>query len=82
VGPPRIQDPRPRDLTHKETRPVLYLGQNIPAGGSRPNRRRLRREYFAKEQVQSVPPLCRPAGWVCLWRRIGTVSVLNRQVCG
>ncbi len=24
-------------------------------------------------------PLCRPAGWICLWRRLGNCSVLNRR---
>ncbi len=24
-------------------------------------------------------PLCRPAGWIALWRRIGNLSVLNRM---
>ena len=24
-----------------------------------------------------LPPLCRPAGWICLWRRIGAASVLR-----
>ncbi len=23
--------------------------------------------------------LCRPAGWIALWRRIGNLSVLNRM---
>lgn len=26
-----------------------------------------------------LPPLCRPAGWVALWRRMGNLSVLNRK---
>jgi hypothetical protein len=26
-----------------------------------------------------LPPLCRPAGWACAWRRMGNVSVLD---CG
>lgn len=26
-------------------------------------------------------PLCRPSGWIALWRRIGNLSVLNRRVC-
>lgn len=26
-----------------------------------------------------LPPLCRPAGWAALWRRIGNLSVLNRE---
>jgi hypothetical protein len=29
--------------------------------------------------VITLPPLCRPAGWVALWRRIGTVSVLDAK---
>ena len=26
-----------------------------------------------------ILPLCRPAGWVCQWRRMGNLSVLNRR---
>ncbi len=26
----------------------------------------------------ALPPLCRPAGWAALWRRMGNLSVLNR----
>ncbi len=25
----------------------------------------------------SLPPLCRPAGWIAAWRRIGALSVLD-----
>jgi hypothetical protein len=25
----------------------------------------------------TLPPLCRPAGWVALWRRMGKLSILN-----
>jgi len=28
----------------------------------------------------ALAPLCRPAGWIALWRRIGNLSVLNRMV--
>lgn len=28
----------------------------------------------------SLPPVCRPAGWVALWRRMGNLSVLDRRV--
>ncbi|MEY3960746.1 MAG: hypothetical protein RIR14_1400 [Pseudomonadota bacterium] len=31
----------------------------------------------AKMNAASLP-LCRPAGWVALWRRLGNLSVLNR----
>ena len=27
----------------------------------------------------TLPPLCRPAGWVALWRRMGNLSILNRK---
>ena len=27
-----------------------------------------------------LPPLCRPCGWIALWRRIGNLSVLNRRL--
>ena len=25
-------------------------------------------------------PLCRPAGWIALWHKIGAFSVLNRKI--
>jgi len=31
-------------------------------------------------KMKSLPALCRPAGWIALWRTIGTLSVLNRLV--
>lgn len=27
----------------------------------------------------TLPPLCRPSGWVALWRRMGNLSILNRK---
>ena len=27
----------------------------------------------------ALAALCRPAGWIALWRRIGNLSVLNRM---
>ena len=27
----------------------------------------------------TLPPLCRPFGWIALWRRMGNLSVLNRK---
>jgi hypothetical protein len=33
---------------------------------------------FTKRKA-ATHPLCRPAGWTCLWRRIGNLSVLNRK---
>ena len=27
-------------------------------------------------------PLCRPAGWVALWKRIAMVTALNARVAG
>ncbi len=29
--------------------------------------------------LTDLPPLCRPSGWICHWRKIGTLSVLNRK---
>ncbi len=29
--------------------------------------------------VKALPALCRPAGWIAQWRKIGTMSVLNRK---
>ncbi len=29
--------------------------------------------------MKRLPPLCRPAGWIALWRRLGNLSVLNRR---
>jgi hypothetical protein len=26
-----------------------------------------------------LPALCRPAAWVCLWRRLGPLSTLARK---
>ncbi|WP_256377162.1 hypothetical protein [Tabrizicola sp. TH137] len=31
----------------------------------------------AAQQRSSRHPLCRPAGWIALWRRIGNLSVQN-----
>jgi hypothetical protein len=28
----------------------------------------------------TLPPLCRPAGWIALWRRMGNLSILNQKV--
>ena len=28
---------------------------------------------------QNRVALCRPAGWICLWRRIGNAAPLNRK---
>jgi len=30
-------------------------------------------------KMKALPALCRPAGWIALWRKIGNLSVLNRQ---
>lgn len=27
----------------------------------------------------TLPPVCRPSGWVAIWRRLGNLSVLNRR---
>jgi hypothetical protein len=26
-----------------------------------------------------LPPVCRPGGWVAIWRTMGNLSVLNRR---
>ena len=26
-----------------------------------------------------LPPVCRPGGWVAIWRALGNLSVLNRR---
>ncbi len=26
-----------------------------------------------------LPPVCRPAGWIAIWRRLGNLSILNRR---
>jgi hypothetical protein len=28
---------------------------------------------------RALPAVCRPAGWIAVWRRIGTLSVLDRK---
>jgi hypothetical protein len=30
-------------------------------------------------KMKALPALCRPAGWIALWRRIAGFSVLSRQ---
>jgi hypothetical protein len=30
-------------------------------------------------KMKALPALCRPAGWIALWRKIGTLAVLNRK---
>jgi hypothetical protein len=30
--------------------------------------------------MKALPALCRPAGWIALWRTIGTLSVLDRSL--
>jgi hypothetical protein len=39
------------------------------------------RKFLANsfEGICGLPPVCRPAGWVALWRRMGNLSVLD---CG
>ncbi len=29
--------------------------------------------------THDLPPLCRPAGWIALWRRIALTGNLNRR---
>jgi hypothetical protein len=31
-------------------------------------------------KMKALPALCRPAGWIALWRTIGTLSVLDRSL--
>lgn len=47
----------------------------------RPDPRRNSREFRAdfRAEIVSLPPLCRPSGWVAQWRRIGNLSILNRR---
>jgi hypothetical protein len=28
---------------------------------------------------RALPSVCRPAGWIAIWRKIGTLSVLSRK---
>jgi hypothetical protein len=35
-------------------------------------------DIFAK--MKALPALCRPAGWIALWRKIAGFSVLSRKV--
>jgi len=37
----------------------------------------LRKITPAAGAARPVPPLCRPAGWIARWRRIGALSVLD-----
>jgi hypothetical protein len=30
-------------------------------------------------QQVTLPPVCRPSGWIALWRRMGNLSILNRE---
>ncbi len=33
-------------------------------------------------KMKPLPPLCRPAGWVSLWRRLAMVGMLNARAAG
>jgi hypothetical protein len=33
-----------------------------------------------RDRDAKLSPLCRPSGWIALWRRIGTLSVLNARL--
>jgi hypothetical protein len=43
------------------------------------NFRKFRPNFFEEICVRALPPVCRPAGWVAIWRRLGNLSVLNRR---
>jgi hypothetical protein len=45
------------------------------AAGAR-NFRKFRTNFFEKI---CLPPVCRPGGWVAIWRAMGNLSVLNRR---
>jgi len=32
--------------------------------------------------MKHLPPLCRPGGWVALWRRLAMVGALNARIGG
>lgn len=34
------------------------------------------------QEICALPPVCRPAGWVALWRRMGNTSVLDCGAAG
>lgn len=49
-------------------------------GADRPDTVGRRRPDTCRSLEQPMlPPLCRPSGWVALWRRMGNLSVLNRS---
>ncbi len=33
-------------------------------------------------KMKTLPPLCRPAGWMALWKRLAMVGMLNARVAG
>ena len=33
-------------------------------------------------KIMGLPPLCRPGGWVALWRRLAMVGALNARGLG
>jgi hypothetical protein len=37
------------------------------------------RTPLKRMQDRALPAVCRPAGWIAVWRRIGTLSVLDRK---
>ncbi|MBL4927376.1 hypothetical protein [Fuscibacter oryzae] len=44
------------------------------------NFRKFLANFFA--EIWSLPPVCRPGGWACAWRRMGNTSVLNFGASG
>ena len=33
-------------------------------------------------KMKLLPPLCRPAGWMALWKRLAMVGMLNARTSG
>jgi len=58
----------------------FILAQIPPPEASTPAKGASGGGILTKVKAASAP-LCRPAGWTCLWRRIGNLSVLNRRGC-
>ena len=50
-------------------------------GGSAP-RLRLPPGYLWNKDGAGADPLCRPAGWVALWKRLAMVGKLNARAAG
>lgn len=48
-------------------------------GGGTKNLRRFLASFFEETCVRPLPPVCRPSGWIAIWRRLGNLSILNRR---